>query len=292
MDQKRRAHWLLILTAFIWGLSFSAQSAGMKFIGPFTFNTGRYIIGSLVLLPLLFKRKLKFDKSYLPPALSIGLVLFVASGLQQYAMKSVSAGKAGFITSLYIVLVPILSVLVGKKLYLHHWLGAISALVGLYFITYQGGSPIQSGDIMLLLCAFGFSWHIILTEHFVKDKDLDPIGITIAQFIVAGILSGLVAFFTEPITAEAVKGAAGPVLFAGVFSCGVAYTLQSVGQKHSDAATASIIFGLEAVFAAIGGAILLHERLSARELLGSAIVFITVMLISYLDSKQSTREIN
>lgn len=284
MKKTRRANLLLFLAAFIWGTSFVAQSAGMEHIGPFTFNAIRYAIGVLVLLPLIIRRKPRLDRKFFLVSLQIGLILFAASSLQQVALQTAGAGKAGFITSLYIVLVPLISSFFGKKVSFHHWLAVAASLLGLYLMTYAASGALAPADFLLFIGAVGFSFHIITVDR--KAADLDPLALSAAQFVIASLLSipaALIFEYQRPLAL--VVPALPALLYTGIFSCGVAYTLQLVGQKDSDGAVASLILGLEAVFAVIGGALILHERLSAKELWGSGLMLLAVFYVTFIESR-------
>lgn len=284
MKKTRRANLLLFLAAFIWGTSFVAQSAGMEHIGPFTFNAIRYAIGVLVLLPLIIRRKSRLDRKFFLVSLRIGLILFAASSLQQVALQTAGAGKAGFITSLYIVLVPLISSFFGKKVSFHHWLAVAASLLGLYLMTYAASGALAPADFLLFIGAVGFSFHIITVDR--KAADLDPLALSAAQFVIASLLSipaALIFEYQRPLAL--VVPALPALLYTGIFSCGVAYTLQLVGQKDSDGAVASLILGLEAVFAVIGGALILHERLSAKELWGSGLMLLAVFYVTFIESR-------
>jgi drug/metabolite transporter (DMT)-like permease len=284
MKKTRRANLLLFLAAFIWGTSFVAQSAGMEHIGPFTFNAIRYAIGVLVLLPLIIRRKSRLDRKFFLVSLRIGLILFAASSLQQVALQTAGAGKAGFITSLYIVLVPLISSFFGKKVSFHHWLAVAASLLGLYLMTYAASGALVPADFLLFIGAVGFSFHIITVDR--KAGDLDPLALSAAQFVIASLLSIPAALIFEYQRPLALVAPALPsLLYTGIFSCGVAYTLQLVGQKDSDGAVASLILGLEAVFAVIGGALILHERLSAKELWGSGLMLLAVFYVTFFESR-------
>lgn len=284
MNKMRRAHLLLLLTSFLWGMSFSAQTAAMQHLSPFSFSASRYLLGALVLVPFIMYRKVQYNWVYVKTGCMLGLVLFYASSLQQHAMQTVSAGKAGFITSLYMVFVPIISqALFGKKVARHNWLGVLIALLGFYFLTFRSGGGIGLGDFLLLLGSFGFAMHIILIERLVGD--LDPLAISATQFLTVSGLSFIAALCFEKTVCSQLFEAAGSILYVGIFSCGVAYTLQIVGQRDSEATVASIILSLEAVFSVIGAAVFLKQRLSGRELLGCALVFVAVIFVQYYEQK-------
>ncbi|NLB50500.1 MAG: DMT family transporter [Clostridiaceae bacterium] len=284
MTKTRKAHLLLLLTSFLWGTAFVAQSVALDYIGPFTFNALRYGIAVLVLLPFLIARKPKLDWRFFRVSLLIGLILFVSSSLQQRALLTATAGKAGFITSLYIVLVPIISQFFGRKVGVHHWLAVAASFVGLYLMTYAASGQFTSADVLLFVASIGYSIHIIVIEKYAAD--VDAIALSAVQFAVASVLSLVVASFAEQSFSWILIRAAVPsILYTGIFSNGVANTLQIVAQKDSHSTVASLIMGLEAVFAVIGGAIILGERFSPREILGVLIMLASVFYVQYIEGK-------
>lgn len=288
MSNSKRANLLLLVTAFLWGTSFVAQAAGMEHIGPFIFNALRYGVGVLVLLPFIIVRKPKLDWKFLKVSLMIGAILFFSSSLQQYALLTAGAGKAGFITSLYIVLVPVISLLFGGKVKLHHWLAVVASLVGLYLMTYASSGGFVLADGLLLLGSLGYSFHIITVARYAGD--VDALALSATQFLIASLLSLLTALAFEPgPDAALIRLAAPSILYAGIFSCGVAYTLQIVALKDSHSTVASLIMGLEAVFAVLGGVIILGERFSSREIFGSLIMLASVFFVQYFEVKTSSR---
>ncbi|HPX92698.1 MAG TPA: DMT family transporter [Bacillota bacterium] len=286
MSKSRKAHLLLLLTAFLWGTSFVAQSAGMEHIGPFTFNALRYGVGVLVLLPFILARKPRLDWRFFRISLLIGLILFVSSSLQQNALLTASAGKAGFITSLYIVLVPVISLLFGRKVKLHHWLSVAASFIGLYLMTYAASGGFVLADWLLLIGSIGYSFHIISVSRYAGD--VDPLALSATQFLIASLFSLVTALFFEPaLDPGLIRLALPSILYAGVFSCGVAYTLQIVALKDSHSTVASLIMGLEAVFAVLGGVVVLGERFSSREIFGSLIMLASVFFVQYFESRAS-----
>ncbi|HZJ90915.1 MAG TPA: DMT family transporter [Oscillospiraceae bacterium] len=287
MEKSKRAHLMLVLTALLWGMSFVAQSAGMDHVGPFTFNALRYSIGVLVLIPLIIYRKVTFDRKFFKAALIIGLILFASSSLQQVALQTASAGKAGFITSLYIVFVPIISQIFGKRVGLRYWLAVAIAVAGLFLMTVGDSGGVSTADILLLIGAIGYSFHILTISKYAGE--FDPIALSASQFLIAAVLSFIPSLIFESLSPAVVRPALTPILYAGVFSCGVAYTLQIVAQRDSKPTVASMIMSLEAVFAAIGGALILGQMLSARELQGSILMFASTFYVQYLENKEKSR---
>ncbi|MBO4347713.1 MAG: DMT family transporter [Lachnospiraceae bacterium] len=294
--------FMLLLTAFIWGTAFVAQSVGMDYTGPFTFNFARYIVGSLVLIPFVIfnfsKRKKQnnsgseeksnsFSIKYtILGGIGCGVLLCVASSLQQFGiLYSHSVGKAGFLTALYIIMVPILGFFFGKKSKALIWICVLLATAGLYLICVKEGFKFELGDIFLILCALVFSFHIMFID-FVSPKG-DGVTISCIQFAVSGILCLICALFSEKIViSELIKGYF-PILYAGVMSCGVAYTFQILGQKYVEPTKASLIMCLESVFATLGGFIILHEILTVKEAVGCVIVFIAIILAQFVHKPEN-----
>ena len=283
MKTKAKSTFLLFLTAIIWGLAFVAQRVGAEFVGAFTFNGIRFLLGSLSLVPviLIFERekfeKTKFIKTLLPSLLA-GMILFIASTLQQLGVEwTGSAGKAGFLTGLYIVLVPVIRFFMGKKTSILTFFGAMFALVGLFFLCMTGDEmSFGKGDIVLIIGAFFWAAHILVVDKHVNN--ISPLKFSMMQFFVCGFLSIIFALFTETIELSAIKSAGIPILYGGLMSVGVAYTCQILGQKDADPTFASIVFSTESVFSAIGGAIILNEIMSGRGYLGCVLIFIGIVL--------------
>ena len=283
MKTKIKSTFLLFLTAMIWGFAFVAQKVGAEFVGAFTFNGIRFMLGTVSLIPviLLFERE-KLDKTkirnILIPGLLAGTVLFIASTLQQYGVEITgSAGKAGFLTGLYTVLVPLIRFVMGKKTSIFTLFGAVFAVVGLFFLCMTGNElTFGMGDVVLIIGAFFWAGHILVVDKYVND--ISPLKFSLVQFLVCGILSLIFAFILEDIEFSAVKSAGIPILYGGIMSVGVAYTCQILGQRDADPTFASIVFSTESVFSAIGGAILLNEIMSGRGYLGCVLIFIGIVL--------------
>lgn len=280
-----KANLILLLTAAIWGLAFVAQRVGMEYVGPFTFNGVRFLLGSLSLLPLIFffSSKNKFlsqrlESAFLPGLLA-GTVLFIASSFQQIGIVTTTAGKTAFITALYVVLVPVIGFMIGHKIGKGTWAGCILAVVGLYLLCIQESLSIQSGDLLVLMGALFWSVHIIVIGYF--SLRVDVLKLSFVQFLTCSVLSTITAVFFEQIVWSEIVAAAVPILYGGIFSVGIAYTLQAVGQKYSPPAHTAIILSMEAVFAVIGGFLLIGEMLAGREMLGCALM-LSGMLVSQL----------
>ena len=303
---------MLFLAALIWGFAFVAQSAGMNYVGPFTFNAVRCIIGAIVLVPvaLLYKPEQEIDKTdgnstevereirkttwlqrnktLLLGGVSCGVFLGVATNLQQIGIMSTSVGKAGFLTALYIVLVPIAGLFFKKKCPATVWFGVVCSFAGLYLLCMTGGSfALATGDLLLLGCAVVFTGHILVIDYFAPK--VNGVWMSCIQFFTAGIISAVPMIFTETPTWEGIFAAKLPILYAGVMSCGVAYTLQILGQKNYNPTIAVLILSLESCFSVLGGFLILHETLSARELCGCALMFVAIIL-AQLPGKRSKHE--
>ncbi|KAF5049492.1 EamA-like transporter family protein [anaerobic digester metagenome] len=277
--------FILLLTAAIWGFAFVAQRVGMQHVGAFTFNGVRFALGSISLLPVIyfFNRKNKEQqkeeadlKSTVKSGLIAGSVLFIAASLQQIGLIYTTAGKAGFITSLYIVLVPIIGILFKQKTHTKTWIGALTAAIGLYFLSINESFTIEFGDFLEIIGAVFWACHILLIDRFVKN--VDAIKLSSIQFATCAVLSMITAFITEDVNAAGISGALVPILYGGIMSAGVAYTLQAVGQKYAKPSHAAIALSMESVFAAIGGIVLLAERMSPRGYLGCALMLLGMLI--------------
>lgn len=274
---------ILFLAALIWGTAFVAQRLGMDFVGPFTFNACRYTVGGLVLVPVILLRRFVLQvprfraMQNIRAGIACGVLLCIASNLQQTALLTTDVGKAGFLTAMYIVLVPVIRFLLGRRSGPRLWAGVLIAAAGLYFLSVKGGFVLERGDILLLLCALVFSFHILCVDRFAEDTD----GVTVScvQFLTAGLLSLFCALPLETLSDRAILGGAAPILYAGVFSCGIAYTCQIIGQKGADPAYASLILSLESVISVISGFLILSQALSPREILGCCLMFLAIVLV-------------
>ena len=279
---------LLLLAAAIWGFAFVAQRIGMKYVGPFTFNGVRFLLGSLSLVPLMiFLKDDNADrgKSYRNAAklgIIAGIILFIAVSLQQLGLMQTTAGKTAFITGLYIVLVPILGLFLKHHVRINAWIGALLAVFGLYFLCVTNTFSITKYDLLILTCAFFFAVHILLIDNFISK--INAVKLSFFQFLTCAILSLAIAVFTEEITLSGLFQAAVPILYGGIASVGVAYTLQVVGQKNADPTSAAIILSMESLFAAVGGFLILHENLGLKGLIGCALM-LTGMILSQIKVK-------
>lgn len=293
MNKKQvRNSLLLLLTAIIWGSAFVAQSVGMDYVGPFTFTFSRNIIGGLFLLPCIWVlRRLKEKESSAQktkPRLAVtktewiggiccGLALCAASNFQQIGIKYTTVGKAGFITALYVVIVPIMGLFLKKKVSPLVWLCVILSVIGLYLLCMTEGSfSLAYGDLLVLVCAILFSIHIMVIDYFSPQGD--GVVISCIQFFTCGIVSGIIMLFVERPQIADLIAAWLPILYAGVLSSGVAYTLQIVGQKDMNPTVASLILCLESVVSALAGWLILKQALSGRELFGCVLMFAAIVL--------------
>jgi len=277
------ADFLLLITAAIWGFAFVAQALGNAHMGPFTFNALRFTLGALVLIPLLIwegkrrKSPLQFNvKQNLVPALLTGLVLFAGASFQQIGLLGTTAGKAGFITGLYVVLVPLLALLWGRRTHRAHWLGALLATAGLYLLSVKRGFTVAPYDLIVLAGAFIWAGHVHLIDRYARE--VGALRLSILQFAICGLLSGASALIFESIELHGMMEGLGPILYGGILSVGVAYTLQVIAQRWAEPAHAAIILSLEGAFAALGGWLVLGETLSMKEIIG----FILMMAGSFL----------
>ena len=311
MSKKLKGDLMLVLTAMVWGGSFVAQKSGMELIGPFAFNGIRTIIGGIVLIPLIMVLdRMKSKKQASVPAVKAdaadsvlseadkkndqkllitgsiccGLALLVAGMLQQIGMMYTTAGKAGFITALYVVLVPIFGRILGKKIRPLIWLCVLASAFGLYLLCMPasgGFGHINKGDLIVLACALCFAVHILLIDYF--SPKVDGVRLSCIQFFIAGILCMILMFPLDPVLGYDIPSLSQlldawiPIVYAGALSCGAGYTMQIVAQADTDPAVASMILCLESVFAVIAGMLILGESLSLREAAGCIIMFAAIL---------------
>ncbi len=302
MRGQARSNLLLLMTAIIWGSAFIAQSKGADVIGPFTFNTVRYALAVVALLPVIyiFSRKRNREnavdhdipkthgtRTLIIGGIATGIALFTASSLQQYAMAFTTAAKAGFITTLYVILVPIVGIFLKKKIRPIIWFCALLAVIGLYLLSIKPGTfSISRGDFFVLLCALAFTGHILIIDYF--SPKTDGVKLSCIQFAVVSIASFVAMMMTETFVLSEVLDAIIPLLYTGVLSSTVGYTCQIIAQKKADPVISSLILSLESVFAAIFGALILHESMSGREITGCAIMFVAI-IIAQLPEKKNRR---
>lgn len=285
-----QSNLLLLLAAAIWGLAFVAQRVGMEHVGPFTFNGIRFLLGSISLIPMLFYYRNKTQQTTAANSrdevlagIFAGIILFTAASLQQIGLIYTTAGKAAFITCLYIVLVPILGLFLKQYVSLTTWISAMLAIIGLYLLCVKESFFIAYGDLLQLVGSLFWAVHILLIGYYAKR--IDVLKLSFFQFITCGVLSLGTALWFETIAIEGLTRALIPILYGGFISVGIAYTLQAVGQKYSQPSHAAIILSMETVFAVIGGFFLLGERLGFQEMLGCGLM-LTGMLLTQLQSIQ------
>ena len=281
---------LLILGAFVWGMAFAFQRAGMESIEPITFTSARMALAALAAgSAALFLRKRAPEtespaqakarrRATIFGGIVCGLFLTAASIYQQTGIVTTSAGKAGFITALYILLVPLLNlILFRQRCGLHVWIAIAIGVAGMYLLCMKEDFTLARGDIQLCICALLFSGQILACSFYSRRGD--PVCIAAIQLLTVAVISGVLAFIMEEPSWDKLRAAAIPILYCGIMSGGVGYTLQMIAQRYTDPTVASLLMSLESVFAVLGGALLLHERMSGRELLGCAIMFVAIILV-------------
>lgn len=302
-----KSSFLLFLAALIWGVAFVAQSVGMDYMGPCTFNGARFLIGGTVLLPFIWYQDKRAEqkkaaeaecskstqrpensacrkadgKLLIAGGVCCGLALCCASLLQQIGIMYTTVGKAGFITTLYIIIVPFFGIFLKKKIGAKVWLGAVIAVIGMYLLCMAESFSLSRGDAYVLACAVVFSVHILVVDYF--SPKVDSVKLSCLQFYTSGIICTILAFLTETPSWEALIAGAVPVLYAGVLSCGVAYTLQVVGQKNVEPTIAALLLSMESVVSVLAGWAILDQKLSGRELFGCVLVFAAVILVQLPD---------
>lgn len=290
---------LLLMTAIVWGTGFVAQRKAMEGMQPFVFIALRFFLGCLVLLPVLISRiprtksetKAAFDwkanvRKLVLPSLICGLFLFAGTSLQQLGIMTTSASKAGFLTAIYLVIVPVLGIFIGKKVNLWVWIGVALAMAGVWLLSVGIEMNIQTGDILLIIGALFWALQILALDHYIEK--LDALGLAFGQFLTAAVFGTIVSLILEsgPLVTNA--SAWWSLLYSGVVAVGIGFTLQVIGQSKVDPALASLILSLEAVFAVLGGMIFLGERLSSREWLGCAVMLAAVILVQLKGQQQKS----
>lgn len=287
MKQEHKGNLMLLLAAVIWGAAFVAQSEGMKFVEPFTMQATRFFLAALVLIPVIALRDKSGTTEYIPhsPAdykrlllggAASGVFLFTASSLQQVGLLYTSVGKSGFITALYVVLVPLLGLFAGNKLPLRVWIGVVLAVAGLYFLCVRDAGALNKGDLLTMACMVFFSLQILVVDRFAKG--VDGVRFSFVQFLVTALLATVFMFATETPTMDAILQCWLPICYAGILSGGAGYTLQILGQRHTKPAIASLLMSLESVFAVLFGWILIGQKLAPLELLGCILMFAAIIL--------------
>jgi drug/metabolite transporter (DMT)-like permease len=296
MNKKQiEANFILLLVSAIWGFAFVAQRIGSEQMGPFAFNGIKFGLGAIVLLPVIYfmekKEKnvqgtnivKKFNnKTMIIAGISCGTVLFCGASLQQFGMTFTTAGKAGFITALYIILVPLFGIFLKHRVVANAWIGVVLATVGLYLLCMTESLTIGLGDLVILIGAAFWASHILIIHHF--NDSVSTLRLAFFQFAFVSLLSLLVSFFIETTTLASVQALTFPLLYCGLLSVATAFTLQIIGQKNAPPTLASIILSMEAVFGAVGGWLILGEKLTSRELAG-CIIMLLAIIISQLPNK-------
>ena len=298
-----RSDGILLLTAMIWGTAFAAQRAGMEYIGPFFYTGIRFALGTLVLFPF-WPRRRRYTASLslsdrsrreveaqarartIRAGAVAGVVLTLGILFQQVGIVYTTAGKAGFITGMYVVIVPIIAICIGRKTYLGGWIGAFLAIGGLYFLSMTENFTMSRGDVLIVVCAVFWAIHVLVLAKYAPDVPF--ISLAVIQYAICAVLSLTIAVFAEPISISALTSASAPILYGGVVSVGIAYTLQIVGQRDAPPTHAAIILSLEGVFAAVGGFLILGEHLSLREVAGCALLLIG-MIVSQLTRPRNSQ---
>ncbi len=292
MNTKLKGNIILFITAIIWGVSFVSQSVGMEYIGPNTFMGIRTLMGGIVLLPVIFildktkKKQGTYKKTDMKKLIKYGVVcgifLCIAQTLQTYGLQTTTTAKSGFLTALYIIFVAVIGLFFGKKLTAKMALGIITAVLGMYFLCLFGEKvSFNMGDALTVLCALFFAGQILCIDKFVTD--IDGLKLSCTQFLVAGVINAALMFVLETPDIESILSCTTALLYSGVMSCGVAYTLQVIGQKYADPTSASIIMSLESVFAAISGWIILQQKMSISQIAGCVLMFLAIVLVQLPD---------
>ena len=299
MSRKAKGNLMLLITAFIWGTAFVAQSEGMNYVEPFTYCASRNILCALVLIPVIFlfkhgkfKGKLEMQqfsvKETIKGGIICGVILCVAGALQQIGISMTTAGKAGFISAIYIIAVPIVEFFIFRKKSVFVWICALIAFAGLYLLCVNEGLAINQGDLIVLYSAFCFTAHIMVIDHF-NSKGADGMIMSCIQFFTAAIFMTAAMFIFEQPSMSNILDAKYTILYAGIMSSGVAFTMQILGQRNTDPTSASLIMSLESVFAALSGWLLLNEMMTVKEFMGCVLVFAAVILAQLKDKFKNTK---
>lgn len=312
---KLRNTFFLFLTAMIWGAAFVAQSVSMDYIGPFTFICLRSVIGGLFLIPVIIvldgirkknqnesanvvssentlynieteeKQRLSWkNKQLIEGGIVCGILLFFANCFQQTGIQYTTVGKAGFITTFYIIIVPLIGLFFKKYCGILTWIGVVIALAGLYFLCITQKLTIQRGDALILCCSVLYAGQILAIDHY--NPFVDGVKMSCIQFLTGGVLGAVFMFLFENPSVAMILSAAGPILYTGIMSTGVGYTLQIVGQKGLNPTVAALILSLESVFSALSGYVFLHQVLTTRELIGCVLMFIAIVLAQLPDIRR------
>ena len=281
--RRWRGNVVLLITALVWGFAFVAQSTAMDYVGPFTFQSVRSILGAAVLVLYLAVRNFRHSKQWKPGekrrlvigGICCGTMLCIASCLQQIGIQYTTVGKAGVITTMYVLLVPIFGLFLHRRSPEQVWICVVIAAIGLYLLSMSGSFRLSRGDTFVALCAVCFAVHILVVDHFAAG--VDGVELSCVQFLVSGLLAAIPMAAVEQPTLQVLETAWLPIAYAGVMSCGVGYTLQIVGQRYAEPTTATLIMSLESVFAVVGGILLLHQIPTPREAVGCLLMFAAVI---------------
>ena len=295
MNKKLQGTLILMITAIVWGLSFVSQSVSMDHIGPNTFNGIRTLLGCVSLLPVIAvidrtkKKKgepvMTNKKDLITGGILCGILLCAASTIQTYGLKYTTAGKAGFITTMYMIIVPAISFFLGKKIRPVVVLSIIVAMFGMYFLCIKKGTfVIEIGDIYIFICAIIYAFHIMVIDCF--SPKVDGVKLSCMQFLVGGSINIILMFAIETPVLSDILACTGAILYAGIMTCGVAYTLQIIGQKYAEPTVASIVLSMESVFAVLAGWLILSEAMTSREIFGCILAFIATILVQMPDKKR------
>jgi len=314
INQTLKSSAILMTVAFIWGFAIVGQKVGAEYMGPFLFSSARMLLGSVTMsIPIIIqwqKNKRALGDSYEKKSLgewvrdnklliragcTCGVVLFCAANTQQIALIYVTASKTGFLTTLYIIIVPLMGLFLKKKLYWNTWISVIIAVVGLYLLTIADSLRLEFGDTILIISAFLWALHILVIDHFAPKVDV--VKMSVIQFVTLMLIGFIVSPFADPYFAEGLTmdkliDVLPALLWAGVMSAGIAYTLQAIGQKHANPTVAALILSFEAVFSVIGGFLILHESLTPREGLGCVLMFVAIILAQIPVKRSSAIETN
>lgn len=291
--KKIKAAIMLMIAALVWGAAMSFQSEGMNYVGPLTFQAVRFLVGGTVLLPLVFllgkKDPGQDGEEYDPKGVFkggavCGIFLMIACTLQQFAILYTTVGKAGFLTSLYIIFIPVLGIFLRKRIGLNVWIAVALAMVGMYLLCMKESLVLSKGDALVVVCALVFSFQIMAIDKYAAIYN--GLKLSCIQFYVCGILSAVLMFIFEKPDISSLLGAWVPILYTGAASCGIGYTFQTLAQKDLQPAVASIIMSLESVFAALFGWILLGQKMSLREIIGCGVMFAAIIIAQVFEGKE------
>ncbi len=281
---------ILFVCAVLWGIGFVAQRTATQQMGdtPFTYNAARFLIGALILLPLVIRRREARSLASVMGGVAASVALLTAASLQQKAMATVTAGTAGFITGTYVLWVPLLGLLLGQRVHARVWVGVALTLVGLWFLLVRERVDVRSGDLYLMGCALAWACHVHVIGWAVRKGD--PLGIAVVQFAVTGAISGVIALGVEPVTVELLCAGWGPILFSALFAIAIAFTLQVLAQTSAPPAHAAVILSLESLFAEVSGSLWMHESFDPRKWTGAVLMLGGALIATVTGFRQTPRE--